>query len=165
MTITYLKAASALTIGECGSVLVSILPKNLFTKFLKGKIQTQVLKSNRNSLFCYQMRKNSSSVLAPGCPSLVVLCSSRGQSLRARSQSCSSLRSEEFIFLSSQKSAATNFVYSYFTELVRIQPVAISPFEQEPAAFYCDFAEMTLLSKCCRIEPSQSWKTLLFLDV
>lgn len=35
MTITYLKTVSSLTIDKC----VSILPENLFTKFLKGKIQ------------------------------------------------------------------------------------------------------------------------------
>lgn len=43
-----------------------------------------------------------------------------------RSQSSSSLRSKEFIFLSPDKSAARNFIYSYFAELVRIETVSIS---------------------------------------
>lgn len=43
-----------------------------------------------------------------------------------RSHSYSSLRSKEFIFLSPDKSAARNFIYSYFTDLVRIETVSIS---------------------------------------
>lgn len=43
-----------------------------------------------------------------------------------RSQSYSSLRSKEFIFLSPDKSAARNFIYSHFTDLVRIETVSIS---------------------------------------
>lgn len=43
-----------------------------------------------------------------------------------RSHSYSSLRSKEFIFLSPDKSTARNFIYSYFTDLVRIETVSIS---------------------------------------
>lgn len=65
--------------------------------------------------------------------------------------------SEELIFPSSLKEATVNAVYCYFRELEGIQPVSISPFEMEPATFYCDFVEMILLSKCCRV-------TLLVLE-
>lgn len=88
---------------------------------MKLKIQTWSLKSRRCALFCHQMRKNGSQVLALTGP-----CSGRRQRQFHRSQSYSSLRSKEFIFLSPDKSAARNFIYSYFTDLVKIETVSIS---------------------------------------
>lgn len=49
---------------------------------------------------------------------------------------------EKLIFPSSLKVATVNAV---------LLPVSISPLEMKPAAFYCDFVELILLSKCYRM--------------
>lgn len=118
--IIHLKAASVLTTVKCASIFVKFLPENVFRKIFKGKIQTYYLECSRCVLFFHYKKENGRWVGALRCPSLVVSCRCTAQSLTAMSHSCSSLRSEELIFLSSHKAATANFVSYNFTELVRI---------------------------------------------
>lgn len=158
MTLLYLQVASALTIGKCG--LVSILSGNSFTKLMKKKIQTRSLTSSGCALFCHQMGKSSSQVLAPRCPSLTVPCSPADKKTQFhRSHSYSSLRSKEFIFLSPDKSAARNFIYSYFTDLVRIESVSISLLNWILQHFIVTLLKWPFSARAAKLSPLIDGKT------